>query len=167
MEKQKPTEKTTKEKEDIFSWKAIEYIQHQRDARWYLIAGIILAFIIIISIITYNWSLAVAVVVLAGVYEYTYRQHPPKRVLIRITDLGIHVGHMFFQYSHIQAFWIYLNHGNKTLNFRVYKRIHSDVIVQLDDQDPAAIREYLVGQIPEWEGKNERATDVLLRLLKL
>jgi hypothetical protein len=57
--------------------------------------------------------------------------------------------------------------GLKTLNLRVHRQFYSDTIIQLMDEDPAQIRNYLVGQIPEWEGKEERLQDLILRLLKL
>lgn len=151
----------------IFQWTAPEYIQHERGPKWFLIAGVILAIVILVSLLTRNWTLAIAIVVLAAVYEFTRRQHPPKEIDIRITDLGIHAGHMFFPYSNIRAFWLFYENGIKTLHLSIHRRLFSDVIIQLADQDPAVIREYLVGQIPEWEGKHERVTDVILRLLKL
>lgn len=161
------TEETSNQRAPVFVWEAREYLQYQRGTKWYMVAGIILALTVIFSIITGNWTLAIAVIVFAGVYEYTQRQHPPKKVEIRITDLGIHVNHMFFSYNHIKTFWMHYGHGTKTLNLRIHKRIHSDVVIQLEDQNPAAIREYLVGQIPEWEGKHERFSDVITRLLRL
>lgn len=166
-EKQEKTKKVSNQRPPIFAWSALEYLQYHRGAKWYTIAGVILALTVVLSVITGNWTLAIAAVVFAGVYEYTQRQHPPKRVEIRITDLGIHVNHMFFSYSHIKAFWIHYGHGTRTLNLRIHKRIHSDVVIQLEDQDPAQIREYLVGQIPEWEGKHERLSDIITRLLRL
>lgn len=167
QESKQATEVASNEREPVFSWSALEYVQYERSKQWYIVAGIVLALTIIFSVITGNWTLAIAAVVFAGVYEYTQRQHPPKRIDIKITDLGIHVGHMFFPYSHIKAFWMHYGHGVKTLNIRVHKRIYSDVVIQLDRQDPAAIREYLMGQIPEWEGKHERLADVVTRLLRL
>lgn len=162
-----PVEKRSEQREPIFAWTADEYIQQERGKQWFLIAGIIVALAVIYAVFTSNWTLAIAVVVIAAVYEYIRRHHPPKKIEIKITDLGIHVGHMFFPYNDIQAFWILYGNGLKTLNFRVHRRMHSNVVVQLDSQDPAAIRTYLAGQIPEWEGKGERLTDVLIRLLKL
>lgn len=160
-------EQASNERPPVFAWNAREYIQYHRGPKWYMVAGIVLAVTILLSLITNNWSLAVAVIVFAGVYEYTQQQHPPKRVEIKITDMGIHVNHMFFAYSHIKLFWMHYEHGVKTLNLRVHKRIYSDVVIQLEDQDPVPIREYLVGQIPEWEGKHERLGDVITRLLRL
>lgn len=162
-----PTEKQIEQAEVIFSWAAPEYIQHQKTARWYVIATAIALAFTAGAVITANWTMAIAILVFAGVYEFTQRFHPPKTVDIHISELGIHVGHMFYPFSSMQAFWIMLKPGLKTLNIRVHRQFYSDVIIQLMDQDAAKIRSYLVGQIPEWEGKDERLQDLILRLLKL
>lgn len=151
----------------VCSWIAPEYIQHQRSARWYLVAGTIVAICALLALISGNWSMALAIAVFAGVYQYLHQYHPPKDIKITISDLGIRVGNVFFPYSHIQAFWIIYSHGNKTLNLRVANNFFYDITIQLNEQDPVFLRTYLVGQIPEWEGKEERLGDIMLRLLKL
>ncbi|HLG25207.1 MAG TPA: hypothetical protein VI588_00215 [Candidatus Gracilibacteria bacterium] len=161
--------KTSKPRHDrvVLSWEAPEYIQQHKGPRWYIGAGIVLAVTVAIALLTDNWTLALAALAFAGVYQYTHTHHPPKMTEVRITEMGIYVGEMFFPYSHIQAFWIIYANGTKTLNLRVIGRMFSDVIIQMNHQNPVEVRQYLVGQIPEWEGKNERLGDILLRLLKL
>lgn len=152
----------------VFTWIAPEYIQHPKSKAWYLAAGVIAGVIVLLDIITNNYSMGLAVIVLAAVYIYIHTHHPPKDIKITVSRMGIKVGHMIFPYSSIQAFWIiYQPPHVTTLNLRVKEHFFSDVIIQLNHEDPVPIREYLCGQIPEWEGKTERTGDILLRLLKL
>jgi hypothetical protein len=151
----------------IITWTAPEYIQHDKDKQWYIIAGITAAVSVIIATLTWNWSMALAIIVFAVVYHYLQTKHPPKNIEIKITELGIYVGEMFFPYSHIQAFWIFYTKDNKSLNLKIKGRVYSDVIIQLNDQDPATLRKFLVGEIPELEGKEEKLMDILIRLFKL
>ena len=152
----------------VFSWTAQEYIQHPKSKFWYTAAAIIIASVIVINAFTNNFTMALAVLVLAGVYQYTHSHHPPREIKITVSRMGIKVGKMIFPFSHIQLFWIiHLPPHINTLNLRVKDHFFSDVIIQLNDQDPAELREYLCGQVPEWEGKSERFSDVILRLLKL
>jgi len=148
------------------SWVAPEYIQHHKSREWYIGAAVLAVLVIIIDFISQNWTMALAVITFAAVYKFTQEKHPPKNIAIIITEMGIHVGEMFFPFSHIEAFWIIYSHGVKTLNLRVKGRFYSDVEIQLDDQNPGEIRKYLLSRIPEWEGKNEPFIDSLLRLLK-
>jgi hypothetical protein len=152
----------------IFTWIAPEYIQHQKGRVWYLVAAIIAGAIILLDLFTNNFTMAFAVMVFAGVYYYIHTHHPPKEIKITISKMGIKVGNMIFPFNNIQAFWImYQPPHITTLSLRVKEHFFSDVIIQLNHEDPAPIREYLCGQIPEWEGKAERLGDVVLRLLKL
>jgi len=168
------TKKTKKQKKTlnrhdrvVIAWQAPEYIQHHRGKRWYIAALIIVILIAAVSIITDNLTLALAILAFAGVYYYLQTHHPPKNIEIRLTEMGIYVGDRFFPYSNIKSFWIIYHDGVKTLNLRITRHYHSDIIIQFDGQDPVAVRQYLVGQIPEWEGKEESLSDIFIRLLKL
>lgn len=152
----------------VFSWYAPEYIQHKKSPRWYLAAGIILLFAIILAVIFSNWTFAIAALVFAGVYHYIHEKHPPKIIKITISQMGIKVGNMIFPFSHIKAFWIiYQAPFIKTLNLHVKEHFFSNVEIQLGDANPVEVRQFLCSQVPEWEGKNEKLGDVILRLLKL
>jgi len=160
-------EHAAKKAKVLISWNAPEYLQYEKGRRWYLVAGALAIIAVIISLLTDNITMALAIIAFSGVYYYIQTHHPPKEINIRITELGIYLGDMFFPYSHIRAFWIIYRDGVKTLNLRVAKRFHSDVVIQFDGQDPTPVRNYLVGQIPEWEGKEETVSEVLFRQLKL
>jgi hypothetical protein len=159
--------KTTTHEKIIMSWVAPEYVQHQKSARWYVMAVAALILFLLWAFIMKNWTMAVALLVFSAVYQYTHSYHPPKHIKIIVSEMGIGVGNLFFPYSHIQAFWIIYKPGLRTLNLRISKSFFSDVMIQLNDMDPVTLRQYLVGQIPEWEGKDERIGDLILRLLKL
>lgn len=151
----------------LLTWDAPEYIRYHKSPRWYLTAVIIVIITAVIALLTDNWSMALATITLAGVYQYIHKHHPPKMMTVSLTDMGIAIGKKFIPYSHIQAFWIIYHEGIKTLNLRVMKSFYSDTVIHFNGQDPAEVRRILVSQIPEWEGKNERLSDVILRLLRL
>ncbi len=150
----------------VMEWQTLEYIHHEKSLRWYIAPGIALIALLLWAFWSGNFTMAIALVVFAAVYYYIHNYHPPKTVTITISELGIQVGQQFYPYSHIQAFWIIYDHGLKTLNLRVTGHWFADVIIQLDNQDPVDIRQYLVTQVPEWEGKQEKLGDMILRFLK-
>lgn len=152
----------------VFTWMAPEYIQHPKSNIWYMAAAIVAGIVVVLDVITGNYTMAVAVLVFMAVYYYIHLKHPPKNIKITISRMGIKVGNMVFPFSSIQAFWIFYHPPHlTTLNLRVKEHFFSEVIIQLNHEDPVPIREFLCGQIPEWEGKSERLGDVILRLLKL
>ncbi len=169
MEKQKQikTDRAPESEKVVIHWEAPEYIQQEKNRKWYLIAATVVLIVAIIAAISDNITLALAILVFAGVYYYIQTQHPPKYITVRITEMGIYVSDMYFPYQSIKAFWIIYENGIKTLNLRILNRYHSDVVIQFDDQDPAQVRNYLISRIPEWEGKHASATDIFLQLLKL
>ncbi len=153
----------------LFSWRAPEYLQHEKGALWYLIAGIVAAAFTLVAILQENWTLAIAILIFAVVYYYLQNYHPPKEIEIKISEIGIKIGHKIFPFSHIKAFWIHYDPPYvKTLNFRLDKgHYYHDVSIQMNEEDPVALREYLCTQVPEWEGKNEAFIDILMRLFRL
>jgi hypothetical protein len=152
----------------IFAWTAPEYVQHSKTARWYVVAAVIMALSVGGALIVKNWTFALAMLVFAAVYYYLQKNHSPKRLPIVISEMGIKIGESIFPYAQIQAFWIHYHPPLvKTLNLRIHKQFLWDVVIQLEDQDPVLIRQFLCGQIPEWEGKKEQLSDIILRLLRL
>jgi len=133
-----------------------------------LIAGAVTLLTAIGSALMGNWSFTLAILAFGGVYYYLQEHHPPQNIQITISKMGIKVGSEIYPFTHIQAFWIFYHPPFiKTLNLRVHKKFFSDVIIQLENEDPAEIRRFLSGEIPEWEGKSERFSEVIIRLLKL
>ncbi len=150
----------------LMEWEAPEYIQHEKSRKWYLTAaGIALGFVVA-GILTDNLTMALAILVFAGVYYYMQISQVPRRIKIKITGMGIYAGDMFFAFGRIGAFWIISEPGIKTLNLHIINRYHSDIVIQFDGQDPGPVRDLLIGRIPEWEGKVESFSDVILRMLK-
>jgi hypothetical protein len=152
---------------EIISWEAPEYIQHEKGWKWFFIAGFSVIALMISSLLVGNWTLALALIALSVVYVW---QHffTPKHVKIIISGTGIKVGDKEYPYQNIDSFWIiYKPPHVKTLNLRSKSRFLPDISIQLNDQDPSEVREYLCSQIPELEGKEESFTDIIIRLCKL
>ncbi len=151
----------------IISWKAREYVRQERGVRWYLIAGLFAFLLLFYGLMSGNFTMIAAIVVFCVVYEYLHYYHPPKIIEIKITTMGISVGPVFYDYGSVQAFWFNLNPGVRTLHLHISHKAYSDIALQLEDQDLEPIRKYLISQIPEWEGKQEKLSEVIFRLLKL
>jgi hypothetical protein len=151
----------------LLHWKAPEFIIHHRGVKWFLTAGIILILLIAYAIYTRSATMAIVFIILGGVYYLTHNQHP-KIIDIKVTELGIFMGEKFFPYNMINSFSIiyhppYIHH----INLRLADKTLSRVAVQLDVQDPVAVRKLLVREIPEVEGDSESFTEMLIRMLRL
>lgn len=154
--------------EGVFAWTAPEYLQHVKSRSWYILEGAAVALLLIYTVLSGNYTMTLALLVLFIVYHYLHIKHPPKNISIVISKMGIRVGKMIFPYDHIQSFWVIYHPPHlKTLNLRIRKDFFSEIVIQLADMDPAPIRHFLCGQITELKGKTERFSETLIRLLKL
>jgi hypothetical protein len=151
-----------------YSWIAPEYLQHPKSVRWWVTAAIVWLIAIVIEAITGNWTMLLATAVFGLVYWFTHEMHPPRQTKVNLTDLGIKIGHRKFSYSQIEFFWIIYNPPEvKRLYLRLKERFLPDLVIELQDQDPQLIREFLEQHLPEVTGVKEHFTDVILRAFKL
>lgn len=151
----------------VLSWVAPETIRHQRGPVWKVVMGLIVLGLVVWGLFTDAWTFSLAIAVFSVVYYLAELEHP-KVVEVKISDIGIKVGGRKYSYSHIKSFWIiYEPPYVRTLNIRVSGKSVSDITIQLDGQNPAAVREFLMGKIPELEGQTEKLSDIFLRLFKI
>lgn len=152
----------------VFSWIAPEYLQHPKSIRWWTTAGVVVAIAVIIEAIVSNWTMLVATLVFAGVYTFVHEYNPPKHTKVNISELGIKIGHKKIPYENIECFWIIYNPPMvRRLYLRLKTQLLSDLVIELEDQDPLLIREYLERNVAEMTGVRESLTDVILRIIKL
>jgi hypothetical protein len=152
----------------LLEWETPEFIPLKRGPAWYLVAFLILAFLIGYALVTESFTMAIVFVMLAAVFLLTQNRHP-RMITIRFTDLGVHIGRHFYSYHQVNAFWIiYHPPYVRSLYFRISQGKHFKIIkVELNHQDPREVREVLLNEVPEIEGAHEPMADILTRILRL
>ncbi|MBI5754105.1 hypothetical protein HZA40_03115 [Candidatus Peregrinibacteria bacterium] len=149
------------------SWIAPETIIHERGPIWKIFMTIAVLAVIAWGIYSGAWTFSLAIGIFAVAYYIIHLEHP-KAIEIKISDIGIKVGYRKYSYSQIKAFWIIYDPPYvQTLNIRVSGHIIDDITIQLYDQEPALIREFLMSKVPELEGQTEKLSDIFLRLFKI
>lgn len=148
-------------------WLAHETICHQRGPIWKIVMGLCLLAILVFSYFYKDWSFALAILVFAGVY-YLVNRKQPRKIEIILSDAGIKVGNRKFPYGQIKAFWIiYQPPYFSTLNLKVADQFISEIVIQLEDQSPGAVRDLLITKIPELERASQSLSDLFLRIFKI
>ncbi len=151
----------------LLEWQAPEFVKHEKGKTWYLVAGILTLCLIAYALFTGSATMAIVFIVLAGVYILTHNQQP-KVIGVKITQLGLFVGEIFYPYNMVQAFWIvYHPPMVQALNLRLAGKAGAKVTIQLDKQNPVEVRTLLAKEIPEVEGQQETMNELLIRLLRL
>lgn len=153
--------------EAIISWLAPEFIRYERGKIWKVLAVAAVLAAAVLGVLYNAWTFSLAVVIFAIVYYLLNREHP-KDIQISLSNVGIKAGKRRYPFGKIKSFWIiYDPPFAKTLNIRVEGDFVSDITLQLNEQSPADVREFLMEKIPEQEGQQEPISDIFLRLFKI
>ncbi|MDP4000747.1 MAG: hypothetical protein Q8P83_00700 [bacterium] len=148
------------------SWEALEFTDHKKSKGWYigfiLISVGLLVFAIIsksvITIITFALLIIVA---------YIFSNQRPREITYTISTTGITVGNVLYPFHSIKTFWvIYRPPAIKTLNFETTAYLNNQVSLELDKQDPIALKLFLEEYLIEDLDREESLTDVLSRSVK-
>jgi len=159
------TEPTSPADTPLIGWETPEFVQYQRSRKWFLVAILVFAILVIFALITKQWLMA-AVIIVSGVVIFMFTQQKPKTVPFAISHAGITFGNRFYPYSEIKSFWIVYEPRVKTINFEMTRRLSTIITVQLLEQDPLPIRKFLKKYIPEEKSRGEEFSDRISRLLR-
>lgn len=149
-------------------WEVDEYPAHQRSRVWYIIASVLGVSLIIYAVATANFLFAV-IILMVGVITLISSFVPPDRVPVIITNTGVVVSDMYYDFQAIRDFSIVYDPPHiKNLYFEFHSPWQPLLTVPLEDIDPNQVREFLLPYCLEnLHRVEENLTDVLRRLYKL
>ncbi len=144
-----------------------EYEREERGTWWYVIAGFIVALLVIYAIVTGNYLFALVIVLISGVLALRDFRAPTS-VVFQIGEDALYVNNERIPYSDVSAFWIvfepplFKNLHVKFATFRAALR------VPLLDVDPVELRTFFRTKVKEdMEKRTESAIDIFAKILKL
>lgn len=151
----------------ILTWRAPEYLHHEKSKLWYLIASLILVGLVWYGLSSNGWTFSLAIIVCAGTY-YLFQHHAPAIVDIKVSGVGVKVGRHKFPFSGIKGFWLVNEppHANK-IYLRMQSRVHPDIAISLDGANPVEVQRILSKYSREIKGNFEPFSDTLVRLFRL
>jgi hypothetical protein len=150
-----------------FSWEVLNKAQHDRSPIWYIVTSLLGGLLIIYSIYTSNFLFAVMIILVAFIVIINDAV-PPRKVRFAITDIGVIVGSSVYDWRDLESFYLmYEPPYIKRLYFEP-KGLRSAVSIELYDNDPIEVRDFLLQFLPEnTERQDEPLQDALERFLKL
>lgn len=166
-ELQQPVEQT--EDEDVLlSWEFGEYERPERSKKWYLVAGLVAAGLLLYAIFARNYIFGVIIILVALIY-FLYDLHEAPTVRFAITPAGVHVGRRFIRHRDIAHFWIVYKPGQvQALYLKPLHLTMPQLSIPLEGQDPLQVRGILLQYVPEnLNEEDEPVSDALGRMLKL
>ena len=149
----------------VLSWDAPSHPTVQRSKRWYVVAAVVVAVIVLYAIITAAWTLAIVSVLAGGMY-YLVHGHEPGVSHIEFHDSGVLFNGEFTRWDQFGGYWFV--HTPEYVELRlVPKRGAKRVFIQTGAMDPAQLRMVLGQRIPEFVHKHESMIDIFIRICKL
>ena len=130
-------------------WQAPEYEIYEKDRKWYVVMGLLLAFIIIYAIFTDGLVMAITFI-LIGVVAYIILNKKPRVITFYITDDGIVAGREIYEFENINSFWIFYEpEGIKVVSLHVKSKFSPYIHIPIENEDPLKIREIILNYIEE------------------
>ena len=154
---------------DEISWFIPEFEKHERTKNWYIIASVVVIFLLIFAVITKNYLFAV-IVIIATIITIFHDGKEPDFLNVIIDDDGVIVGRKFYDYDDLKDFSLLFKpkEGLNNLYFEFKNTIKQRISIPLNNQDPLQIRDLLLKYLPEdLERTNMPLSENISKLLKI
>jgi hypothetical protein len=154
--------------QDAFVWEAPDREERQRGPRWYLIMSAIALAFVVYAVATGNFLFAFIVLLVAIILVLAGNQ-APENVLIQIGKNGVVVDGKLYEFKDLNKFAIiYHPPETKVLYIESKKLYQPRIRIELQEQNPLAIRTHLKGYMDEdLDLQEEHVSDIVERLLKI
>lgn len=152
-----------------FSWEIDSHNKPKRTKKWYIIASVIALGLIVYAIIDKNYFFAL-ILIIAGALIVFFDNEPVKKISFAIKYDGVDVDGKFFPFESISNFYIIYRpeEGIKKIYFEFKNPIKHRLSIELYQQNPLELREYLLKYIKEDPEKNhEPLSEGLAKMFRL
>jgi hypothetical protein len=146
-------------------WRAPEFEKTEWDRKWYLVATLTLAVIIVYALVVNSPIMAITFILIA-IVGYLYLEKDPRVLQFAITPGGITAGDEIYNFRDIESFWIFYEPDMKAISLKVKGKMLPHIHIPVADQDPVKIRKILLRFIPEIE-QDITFVDVIEKALRL
>ena len=133
----------------LHSWQAPEFEVYEKSGRWYIIAALFIAVMVVYALFSNSPIMAITFI-LIGIVGYIYAQRNPNVVTFSITSKGLLANKEMYLYENIFSFWIFYEPTHtKVISLHTKASVLPFVHIPLNDEDPVKLRELLMQNIPE------------------
>jgi len=153
---------------ELAAWQFPEFIKHHYSRSWLIGYGVVLTLLITYGVATSN-ILFIFILIIATVIIYINRQREPENIRFRITEEGVILNQMLYEWPEVKNFWInYQPPEVKNLYLEFKSLLLPRLPIPLQDQNPVEIRNTLLEYIDEdIERESEPISENISRKLKI
>lgn len=149
----------------ILHWRGPEFEKSDWEKKWYLIATLILAAIILYALFTNSPIMAITFI-LIGIVGFLHLQKNPRVLDFSIGGSGVIAGDEIYEFGDIKSFWIFYEPHIRVISLHMKGRLIPHIHIPIHDQDPVKIREVLMDFVPE-EEQELGMVDVIEKVLRI
>ncbi|HEX6462262.1 MAG TPA: hypothetical protein VFZ58_03225 [Candidatus Saccharimonadales bacterium] len=160
---QAPLEQTGPSEADI-SWRASEYVHHDKGFLWYVVLGATTLAGTGLAAFLQQWIFA-ALILIMGIAVGVYAKRPPREISYSIAPDGVYVNNQLFLYGDFRSFGIVDDGAFFALQLRPTKRFMPAVTMYFTEADGERIVDALSQHLPMEELKID-LVDKFMRWLR-
>ncbi|MEI7512396.1 MAG: hypothetical protein WCK01_02975 [Candidatus Uhrbacteria bacterium] len=154
--------------QDAFVWEAPSYLKFERGPSWYFIMTLSAIALMAFAVWTANFMFAF-IILLMAILLLLVGNKDPEKILVQVGDNGIVWNGKLMLFKDLDRFGIvYQPPMSKVLYIESRSMVIPRMRVELEDQDPIALRNHLRQYVQEnLDLQNEYFSDIVARLLRI
>jgi hypothetical protein len=160
---EKPLAQETAQTSQELSWTASEFIEHKKNAGWYIILGLISAGLTAVAFIFADIFTAVIVLLSAALFGYIASKKP-RELPYLINSEGVRVDKKLYRYSNFKSFSIIQEEGIQSVWFMPMQRFAPGLSIYFSPEEGQKIVNLLGTFIPYEERKLAPIDQLMHRL---
>jgi hypothetical protein len=129
-------------------WQTTEFRHYPKNIGWYITLACVGVLLIGFFILEKDIFGAVTTALLCGLVFF-FASQKPNEVTVELTNKALKFGLITYPYKQLKSFWIVNTKHHNTVNFTASTYVNNTVVVQLEDEDPDEVREFLLQYLPE------------------
>jgi hypothetical protein len=148
------------------NWQATEYIHQEKDGKWFILFGIVVAILLAIAIFFMgSWTFAALLVVIAVVIVVLAKR-PPRIMSYSLSEKGLHIGDTLHAFSDFRAFGIIHDGQEYSVMLIPTRRFLPGITVYFPEEQGEKIVDALGSRLPMQDLRLD-IVDQIVRKLRL
>ena len=154
-----------KDSDLVVTWAASEYIEHERNARWYILLAIITAGLAAAIYFLTKDIFATTIIAIVGIIVGVFAGRKPRQMKYELSSSGLRIGEKSYPYSLFRTFSIIKDGAINSINLTPIKRFMPPISAYFAQKDEERITKMLGNYLPYEERKLD-SIDRLSRRLR-
>jgi hypothetical protein len=153
------------DKDTVVNWDANEYVQHEKNAGWYI--GFVIVIIALSALAIFlKWWTFLVLIILSGISLILYTVRPPRKLHYSLSKKGLSDGEKLYNFEDFKSFGILQDDTHFAIVLIPRKRFSPAVTVYFPEKQGEEIVDMFGLRLPMEEVKLDMI-DKLVRLLRI